>query len=133
GHYAVTEPMTRYKDVSHYYNFYEFGTGKGDPAETSAGFHPAPCSVEIAGHAEVTGQITLEDLLKPHPLEERVYRMRCVEGWSMVLPWVGIPLGDRSKCLNPTAAAKYVAFTTVNRPSEMPGLPQPILDWPYRE
>src|SRR4029079_18643957 len=133
GHYAVTEPMTRYKDVSHYYNFYEFGTGKGDPAETSAGFHPAPCSVEIAGHAEVTGRFTLEDLLKPHPLEERIYRMRCVEGWSMVIPWVGIGLGDVLKRFKPTSNGKFIVLTTVNRPAEMPGMRSDVLDWPYRE
>ena len=133
GKYTVDGPLTRYKDATHYNNYYEFGVDKGQPAQTSGGFHPHPWKVEVAGHAEVTGQIPLEDLLKPHPLEERVYRMRCVEGWSMVLPWVGIPLGDVLKRFKPTAAAKYVAFTTVNRPSEMPGLNQRILDWPYRE
>jgi len=133
GHYAVTEPMTRYKDVSHYNNFYEFGTGKGDPAETSAGFHPHPWSVEIAGHAEVTGRFTLEDLLKPHPLEERIYRMRCVEGWSMVIPWAGVGLGEVLKRFKPTSNAKYIELTTVNRPAEMPGMRSGTLDWPYRE
>jgi len=133
GQYVVAEPMTRYKDATGYNNFYEFGTGKGDPAQASAAFRAHPWSVEIAGHAEVTGRFTLEDLLKPHPLEERIYRMRCVEGWSMVIPWVGIGLGDVLKRFKPTSNAKFVALTTVNRPAEMPGMRSAILDWPYRE
>ena len=133
GQYVVAEPMTRYKDATGYNNFYEFGTGKGDPAQASAAFHAHPWSVEIAGHAEVTGRFTLEDLLKPHPLEERVYRMRCVEGWSMVIPWVGIGLGNVLKRFKPTSNAKFIALTTVNRPAEMPGMRSAILDWPYRE
>jgi len=130
---AVGETQTRYKDATHYNNYYEFGTGKGDPAENSGRFLAKPWSVEIAGHAEVTGRLTLEDILKAHALEERIYRMRCVEGWSMVIPWVGFPLGDLLKRCKPTAQAKYVAFTTANRPREMPGLSYPVLDWPYRE
>jgi sulfoxide reductase catalytic subunit YedY len=133
GEYVLADVQTSYKDVTHYNNYYEFGTDKGDPAENSAGFHPRPWSVEIAGNAEVTGHFSLEDVLKPHPLEERIYRMRCVEAWSMVIPWVGFPLGDLLKRFKPTSAAKYVAFTTVNRPAEMPGLRAPVLDWPYRE
>jgi len=133
GKYVLADPLTRYKDATHYNNFYEFGTGKGDPAQTSAAFHAHPWSVEIAGHAEVTGRFTLEDLLKPHPLEERIYRMRCVEGWSMVMPWVGIGLGDVLKRFKPTSNAKFIALTTVNRPAEMPGMRSAILDWPYRE
>ena len=131
--YAGGEAQTSYKDATHYNNYYEFGTGKGDPAETSGGFHPQPWSVEIAGHAEQTGHFTLEDLLKGQTVEERIYRMRCVEGWSMVIPWDGIALGDLLKRFKPTSQAKYVAFTTVRRPAEMPGLNRPVLDWPYRE
>jgi sulfoxide reductase catalytic subunit YedY len=130
---AVGEQPTRYKDATHYNNYYEFGTGKGDPAENSGRFRAQPWSVEIAGHAEVTGRFTLEDILKPHALEERIYRMRCVEAWSMVIPWVGFPLGDLLKRFKPTGQAKYVAFTTVARAAEMPGLSYPVLDWPYRE
>jgi len=133
GKYAPADPMTRYKDVTGYNNFYEFGSGKGDPAQTSSAFHAHPWSVEIAGHAEVTGRFSLEDLLKPHPLEERVYRMRCVEGWSMVIPWAGVGLGDVLKRFKPTSNAKFVALTTVNRPAEMPGMRSALLDWPYRE
>ncbi len=130
---TMGETGTRYKDATHYNNFYEFGTGKSDPAANSGGFHPQPWNVEIAGHAEVTGHFTLEDILKPHPLEERIYRLRCVEAWSMVIPWVGFPLGDLLKRFKPTSQAKYVAFTTVQRPAEMPGLNYPVLNWPYRE
>ncbi|MBS0566259.1 MAG: protein-methionine-sulfoxide reductase catalytic subunit MsrP [Proteobacteria bacterium] len=133
GEYTLTDPPTSYKDATHYNNFYEFGTDKGDPARNSGRFRPTPWSVEIAGHAEVTGKYTLEDLLRPHALEERIYRHRCVEGWSMVIPWNGISLADLLKRFKPTAQAKYVAFTTVNRPSEMPGLRDAVLDWPYRE
>jgi sulfoxide reductase catalytic subunit YedY len=92
-----------------------------------------PWSVTIAGEAEVTGKYTLEDILKPHPLEERIYRLRCVEAWSMVIPWVGFPLGDLLKRFRPTSRAKYVAFKTVMRPGEMPGQRYPVLDWPYVE
>jgi len=133
GEYVSDEKLTSYKDVTHYNNYYEFGTDKADPARTSGRFKPLPWSVEIAGQAEVTGRFTLEDILKPHPLEERVYRHRCVEGWSMVIPWDGIPLADVLKRFKPTSRAKCVAFTTLSRPSEMPGLAYPVLDWPYRE
>jgi sulfoxide reductase catalytic subunit YedY len=133
GANSTDEPQTSWKDATHYNNYYEFGTGKGDPAANSGRFRPQPWNVEIAGHAEVTGRFALEDLLKPHPLEERVYRMRCVEAWSMVIPWVGVPLGDVLKRFRPTSQAKYVAFTTVDRPAQMPGLSYGVLDWPYRE
>jgi len=131
--FRVDGPMTSYKDATHYNNYFEFGTSKGDPAQMSSGFHPHPWTVEIAGHAEVTGRFSLEDLITPHALEERVYRMRCVEGWSMVIPWIGVPMGEVLKRFKPTASAKYVALTTINRPAEMPGLGTPVLDWPYRE
>ena len=133
GEYTLPDPQTSFKDATHYNNYYEFGTDKSDPARTSGRFKPTPWSVEITGHAEVTGKFTLEDILKPHALEERVYRHRCVEGWSMVIPWDGISLADLLKRFKPTAQAKYVAFTTVNRPSEMPGMRSAVLDWPYRE
>ncbi|MEO8460076.1 MAG: protein-methionine-sulfoxide reductase catalytic subunit MsrP [Dokdonella sp.] len=131
--FDTNEPQTSFRDATHYNNYYEFGTEKGDPARESSAFKAEPWSVTIAGHAEVTGKFSLEDILKPHPLEERIYRMRCVEAWSMVIPWVGFPLADLIKRLKPSSQAKYVAFTTVNRPSQMPGLSYPVLDWPYRE
>jgi len=133
GEYTTDEKPTSYKDVTHYNNYYEFGTDKSDPARNSGRFKPLPWSVEIVGHAEVTGRFALEDILKPQALEERVYRHRCVEGWSMVIPWAGISLTDLIKRFKPTSRAKYVAFTTISRPSEMPGLAYPVLDWPYRE
>ena len=131
--YSTTETPNTYEDITTYNNFYEFGTDKSDPAERSERFRPQPWSVAIAGEAEVTGTFTLEDILKPHALEERVYRLRCVEAWSMVIPWVGFPLGDLIKRFRPTSKAKYVAFKTVERPSEMPGQRFGVLDWPYVE
>ncbi len=116
-----------------YNNYYEFGTDKADPAQNSGRFKPQPWTVKVSGEAEVTGSFSYEDILKPHALEERIYRMRCVEAWSMVIPWVGFPLGDLLKRFKPTSKAKYVAFTTVNRPGEMPGLRYPVLEWPYVE
>jgi sulfoxide reductase catalytic subunit YedY len=129
---TAAEP-TAYADVTSYNNFYEFGTDKGDPAAYSGNFKPAPWSVQISGEAELTGTFTLEDILAPHTQEERIYRMRCVEAWSMVVPWVGIPLGDIIKRFKPTSKAKYVTFETIVRPAEMPGQKRAILPWPYRE
>jgi len=132
--YSVAEKLNTFDEITHYNNFYEFGTDKTDPAEYAGGFHPAPWSVTIAGEAEKTGTFTLEDILKPHPLEQRIYRFRCVEAWSMVIPWVGFPLGDLLKRFSPTSKAKYVEFTSVFRPKEMPGQrSNGILPWPYVE
>jgi sulfoxide reductase catalytic subunit YedY len=133
GAMSTVEKPNSYEDITHYNNFYEFGSDKTDPAENSSRFKPRPWSVRIAGEAEVTGNFTLEDILKPHALEERVYRLRCVEAWAMVIPWVGFSLGDLIKRFRPTSRARYVALTTVQRPAEMPGQRLPILDWPYVE
>jgi len=130
---SLADPPNSYEEITTYNNFYEFGTDKGDPARLAGKFRSKPWSVAIAGEAEVKGTFTLEDILKPHPLEERIYRLRCVEAWSMVIPWVGFPLGDLLKRFRPTSRAKYVAFTTVQRPAEMPGQRFPVLDWPYVE
>jgi sulfoxide reductase catalytic subunit YedY len=127
------EEPTSWRDATQYNNYYEFGTGKSDPARNAGRFKPEPWTVDVAGHAEVIGRFALEDLLRPHTLEERIYRHRCVEAWSMVIPWVGIPLGECLARFKPTSRAKYVAFTTVSRPEQMPGLAYPVLDWPYRE
>jgi len=124
---------TSFEDIATYNNFYEFGTGKSDPVENSGRFKPQPWSVTVDGECEAGGTFSYEDIVKPHALEERIYRMRCVEAWSMVIPWVGFSLGDMLKRFKPTSKAKYVAFETVSRPSEMPGMKRPILDWPYRE
>jgi len=130
---SLSEPPNSLEDITTYNNFYEFGTDKGDPARLGGSFRPKPWSVAVSGEAEVTGSFTLEDILKPHALEERIYRLRCVEAWSMVIPWVGIPLGDLLKRFRPTSRARYVAFKTVLRPKEMPGQRFPVLDWPYVE
>lgn len=131
--YSLREKANSFEDITTYNNFYEFGTGKSDPAERSGRFKPQPWSVAISGEVERPGRYTLEDILKPHALEERIYRMRCVEAWSMVIPWVGLPLADLVKRFAPTSRAKYVAFKTVLRPAEMPGQRFPVLDWPYVE
>jgi len=130
---SLSEPSNSLEDITTYNNFYEFGTDKGEPARLSGNFRPKPWSVAVSGEAEVTGSFTLEDFLKPHPLEERIYRLRCVEAWSMVIPWVGFPLGDLLKRFRPTSRARYVAFKTVLRPKEMPGQRFAVLDWPYVE
>jgi sulfoxide reductase catalytic subunit YedY len=130
---SVSEEMTKYKNVTHYNNYYEFGTDKYSPAEEAQRLTTDPWSVVIDGEVEKTGKFTLEDILKPHPLEERIYRLRCVEGWSMVIPWIGFPLADLIKRFQPTSRAKFVKFTTLLRPQEMPGQKRSVLDWPYVE
>jgi len=130
---SVAAPLNSYEHITTYNNFYEFGTDKADPAENAQAFRTRPWSVAIEGEAEVRGRFTLEDLLKPHALEERVYRFRCVERWSMVVPWVGFPLADLVKRFKPTSKAKFVEFTTLLDPKQMPGQRLPYLDWPYVE
>jgi len=131
--FSVSDPPNSRQDITTYNNFYEFGTDKGDPARLAGRFRPQPWSVTISGEAEVTGTFTLEDILRPHALEERIYRLRCVEAWSMVIPWVGFPLAELIKRFRPTSRAKFVAFKTVLRPEEMPGQRIPVLRWPYVE
>ena len=133
GPFGSDEERTPFDDASSYNNFYEFGTGKGDPARNAHRLRTEPWSVEIAGEVGKPGVIGLEDLMKPHPLEERVYRLRCVEAWSMVIPWVGFPLGDVLKRFEPTGNAKFVEFTTLLDPEQMPGQRRAVLDWPYTE
>ncbi len=131
--YSVTDPPNSFKDVSTYNNYYEFGTDKSDPSEHAQKFRARPWSVTIDGECEVKGTFSLEDIMKPHPLQERVYRMRCVEAWSMVVPWVGFPLADLLKRFKPTANAKYVKFFTLLDLKQMPGENTSVLDWPYTE
>ncbi len=131
--FSTDEPMTSYEDVTTYNNFYEFGTGKDDPHQNAQDFEPRPWSITVDGEAEKTGSFYLEDFVKPYALEERIYRMRCVEAWSMVIPWVGIPLADILKTFKPTSKAKFVAFETLNDPVRMPGQRRRVLAWPYRE
>ncbi len=133
GPFSTDEELTPFKDITRYNNFYEFGTGKRDPATHSGRFKPKPWKVQITGECEKPGEYDFDDIIKPHALEERIYRLRCVEAWSMVIPWVGIPLGPVLKRFQPTSKAKYVAFETIVRPEEMPGQRRGFLDWPYVE
>lgn len=131
--FSVSDAPNTYEDITSYNNFYEFGTGKEDPKENAGTLKTRPWSVIIAGEAETTGTFSLEDILKPHALEERVYRFRCVEAWSMVVPWVGFPLSDLIRRYKPTSRAKFVEFTTLLDPKQMPGQRSNMLDWPYVE
>ena len=128
---TTTDKLTSLKDVTSYNNFYEFGTGKSDPAKNAGDFNPKPWSVRVEGECEKPGDFHLEDLIKPHTLEERIYRFRCVEGWSMVIPWVGVPLADMIKRFKPTSKAKFVEFETLYDPERMPGQQIKTLPWPY--
>ncbi|MFZ8885341.1 MAG: protein-methionine-sulfoxide reductase catalytic subunit MsrP [Steroidobacteraceae bacterium] len=131
--YSTTEQANTWEEVTTYNNFYEFGTDKADPARRAGSLRVSPWEVRIGGEAEVTGSFALEDLLKGQALEERIYRLRCVEAWSMVIPWVGFPLSSLIQRFKPTSRAKYVRFTTLADPAQMPGLGSPVLDWPYVE
>ncbi len=131
--FRTGEELTTFQDASTYNNFYEFGTGKGDPVRNAGTLKPSPWSVVVGGEAEITGTFALEDLLRPHAVQDRIYRLRCVEGWSMVIPWQGIALADVLRRFKPTSRAKYVAFTTLADRAQMPGIRFPALDWPYRE
>ncbi|MEN3029994.1 protein-methionine-sulfoxide reductase catalytic subunit MsrP [Chromobacterium amazonense] len=129
---AANDKPNSLKDITSYNNFYEFGTDKSDPALNAGSLKTWPWSVLVDGEVAKPRRFAIEDLLK-FPLEERVYRLRCVEGWSMVIPWVGFPLASLLKQMNPTSRAKYVSFETLQRPSEMPGQRTSVLEWPYRE
>jgi len=131
--YSTDEKQNSYKDVTTYNNYYEFGVNKSDPYRYSQDFRPRPWSIEVAGNAEVTGTFALEDFVRPYTLEERIYRLRCVEAWSMVIPWVGIPLAAIIKQFKPLSSAKYVAFETLYDPEQMPGQRSRMLRWPYVE
>jgi sulfoxide reductase catalytic subunit YedY len=131
--YSTNEEQTPHQHVTEYNNFYEFGTDKYSPAQKAHSLTTHPWSVTIEGEVAKPGTFNLEDILKPHALEERIYRLRCVERWSMVIPWVGFPLGDLIKRFEPTSKAKYVEFSTLYRPEEMPGQNRRVLDWPYVE
>ena len=133
GPYGTEEERTSWEDATSYNNFYEFGTDKRDPARNAHTLRTKPWSVAVEGEVGKPGSVPLETLLAPHALEERVYRLRCVEAWSMVIPWVGIPLGDVLARFEPTSRAKYVAFETLHDPEQMPGQRRSVLDWPYVE
>jgi len=127
------EELTPLKDVTTYNNYYEFGTGKDDPSETAHRLRTRPWSVAVEGEVTKPKVFDIDELIKLAPLEERVYRMRCVEGWSMVIPWVGYSFSELVKRVQPTSKAKYVQFTSLADPEQMPGIWVPILDWPYTE
>jgi len=131
--WSVTEAPNKYEEITTYNNFYEFGTDKDEPAANAGKLRTSPWNVTVDGEAEVKGTFSLEDILRPHPLEERVYRFRCVEAWSLVVPWVGFPLADLLARFKPTSKAKFVSFTTLYDPKQMPGERAPILQWPYVE
>jgi len=132
GKFGTDEPLTPLKDITSYNNFYEFGTDKGDPKRHSGSLKTRPWTVEVEGEVKKPRTFGIEELLKM-PLEERVYRMRCVEAWSMVIPWIGFELSHLIKAVEPTNNAKYIQFVTLFDPEQMPGQRRGILDWPYVE
>jgi sulfoxide reductase catalytic subunit YedY len=131
--FRASDELTSEDDATHYNNFYEFGIKKTDPAFNSGKFVTKPWSVVVEGEVAKPGSVPLETILAAHGLEERIYRMRCVEAWSMVIPWIGIPLAAILDRFQPTSRAKYVAFETLHDPERMPGQKRNVLDWPYRE
>jgi methionine sulfoxide reductase catalytic subunit len=130
---STAEPANSFKDIAGYNNYYEFGTDKYSPAVNAKTLKPRPWTVAVAGEIKKPKLYDIDELTKLAPLEERIYRLRCVEGWSMVIPWVGFPLSALVKRVEPTAKAKYVEFTTLNDPKQMPGVRSSVLDWPYLE
>jgi len=130
---STDEEPTAYDDVTGYNNFYEFGTDKSDPARNAHSLVTDPWTVTIGGAVARPEKVALEDLLKAHTPEERIYRLRCVEAWSMVIPWIGIPLASVLARHQPTGDAKYVALRTLHDPEQMPGQRRAVLEWPYRE
>lgn len=131
--YGQDERLNSYGDVTGYNNFYEFGTGKEDPKANARNFTGRPWSIKVEGLVGKPGDFDIDSFIKPYALEERIYRLRCVEGWSMVIPWVGIPLADVIRQFEPEPGARFVEFTTLNDPRRMPGLSVPVLRWPYVE
>ena len=130
---SATEALTPYEDVTSYNNFYEFGTSKSDPAKYAGSLQTRPWTVTVEGEVLKPRTFGIEDLLHLAPMEERIYRHRCVEAWSMVIPWIGYPLSNLLRAVQPTGKAKYVEFVTLLDPAQMPGQSNPVLQWPYRE
>ncbi|SET01536.1 protein-methionine-sulfoxide reductase catalytic subunit MsrP [Paracoccus homiensis] len=131
--FSTDEKPNSFEEITNYNNFYEFGTGKEDPARYADSLTTDPWSVEIGGLVDRPGSYGVDDLAPDNALEERIYRLRCVEAWSMVVPWIGVPLVSVLNKVGVQPSAKYVAFETLYRPEEMPGQNRPFLDWPYRE
>ena len=131
--FSTSETVTPYKDVTHYNNYYEFSTEKDEPAELAKNFRTRPWKVKIDGLVEKKQELDVDAIIKMAPPEERIYRHRCVEGWSIVVPWIGFSLSELIKQVSPTSKAKYVEFTTLYDLRQMPGLRRQVLDWPYVE
>ncbi|HKT88621.1 MAG TPA: protein-methionine-sulfoxide reductase catalytic subunit MsrP [Candidatus Sulfotelmatobacter sp.] len=131
--FSTTETITPYNDVTHYNNYYEFSTEKDEPAELAKNFRTRPWKVKIDGEVAKKQELDVDAIIKMAPPEERIYRHRCVEGWSIVVPWIGFPLSELIKRVNPTSKAKYVQFTTLLDMTQMPGQRRNVLDWPYVE
>jgi sulfoxide reductase catalytic subunit YedY len=131
--YTLKEPMNTYEQITSYVNFYEFGTDKTDPLRNSKNFRTRPWTVSVEGEVRKPRTFSIEELLKLAPIEERIYRLRCVEAWSMVIPWAGYSLSELIRQVEPTANAKFVEFHTLADPKQMPGLKDPVLQWPYVE
>jgi len=129
----VMDKPTAYNDITSYNNFYEFGTDKADPARNAGTLKTRPWTVTVEGEVKKPGTFGIDDLMKLSPMEERIYRMRCVEGWSMVIPWVGFSLAELIKRVEPTGNAKFVQFVTLADKAQMPGVRSGVLDWPYVE
>ncbi|MDB4886055.1 MAG: Sulfoxide reductase catalytic subunit yedY [Gemmatimonadetes bacterium] len=133
GATPLDDKPNSFEDVTSYNNYYEFGTDKADPKANSGSLRTRPWTVEVAGLVKSPGRVAIDDFLKPHRLEDRIYRHRCVEAWSMVIPWRGIPLRDVITRLEPLPSAKFVQFTTLLDPRQMPGQQRNVLDWPYTD
>jgi sulfoxide reductase catalytic subunit YedY len=133
GPFGADEKLNAWEDITSYNNYYEFGTDKASPADLAKNLKPEPWTVAVEGECNKKAAYHLEDILRGETLEERIYRHRCVEAWSMVIPWVGFPLANFIKRCEPTAKAKYVEFTTLYDPKQMPGVRMPVLRWPYVE
>ncbi len=131
--YVAPDRPNTFEQISGYNNFYEFGLEKDDPARNAGRLTVAPWTVKVDGLVGKPGNYNVDDLVNFNALEERVYRLRCVEAWSMVIPWIGVPLADVLRKVEPAAGARFVEFTTLERPSEMPGQRVPVLEWPYVE
>jgi len=130
---STSDTLTPYKDVTSYNNFYEFGTDKYSPAQLASTLNPRPWTIKVEGEIKHAKTYDIDALIKLAPLEERIYRLRCVEGWSMVIPWVGFSLNELIKQVEPNGNAKFIEFTTLHDPKQMPGQRSGVLDWPYVE
>lgn len=131
--YTVSDELTPYKDVTQYNNFYEFGTSKDDPAHNAGKLKTRPWTITIEGEVKKPKVFDIDELLRMAALEERIYRLRCVEAWSMVVPWIGYSLAELIKRVEPTGNAKFVEFISLHDPEQMPGQKSSVLEWPYRE